>query len=254
MVLCVDEKSQIQALDRPQPDLPLKQGRCGTRTHDYKPHGNHCLFAALELAQGKVIGDCYRRHRHQEFLRFLRLLDQSFPGDVPCTWCSTTTEPTVTTRHRPSCGNIPALSRTLCPPAAVGSISSNAGFESSPSKPSAEVPSIACPISSLPSGSSCWLGTRSRSLLSGPPPWNPFWPSFLAAARLWSKFNPAALCRPKGNARNVQLILGHSRHRRRAIGDCSIRAGPLCPPRVGLQRRRHRRREGGVGARDSRAI
>lgn len=83
IVLCVDEKSQIQALDRTQPGLPLKKGRCGTQTHDYKRNGTTSLFAALELAQGKVVGECYQRHRHQEFLRFLRLLDQEFPGDVP---------------------------------------------------------------------------------------------------------------------------------------------------------------------------
>ena len=78
MVLCVDEKSQIQALDRTQPGLPLKKGRCGTMTHDYKRHGTTTLFAALELLQGKVIGQCYKRHRHQEFLRFLRRLDREF--------------------------------------------------------------------------------------------------------------------------------------------------------------------------------
>lgn len=82
MVLCVDEKSQIQALDRTQPGLPLKKGRCGTMTHDYKRHGTTTLFAALELLQGKVIGQCYKRHRHQEFLRFLRRLDQEFPGPL----------------------------------------------------------------------------------------------------------------------------------------------------------------------------
>jgi transposase len=80
IVLCVDEKSQIQALDRTQPGLPLKKGRCGTMTHDYKRHGTTTLFAALELLQGKVIGQCYKRHRHQEFLRFLRRLDQEFSG------------------------------------------------------------------------------------------------------------------------------------------------------------------------------
>jgi transposase len=79
IVLCVDEKSQIQALDRTQPGLPLKKGRCGTLTHDYKRHGTTTLFAALELLQGKVIGQCYKRHRHQEFLRFLRRLDREFP-------------------------------------------------------------------------------------------------------------------------------------------------------------------------------
>ncbi len=80
IVLCVDEKSQIQALDRTQPGLPLKKGRCGTMTHDYKRNGTTTLFAALELLQGKVIGQCYERHRHQEFLKFLRRLDQEFPG------------------------------------------------------------------------------------------------------------------------------------------------------------------------------
>lgn len=82
VVLCIDEKSQIQALDRTQPGLPLKKGRCGTMTHDYKRNGTTTLFAALEIAQGKVVGQCYARHRHQEFLKFLKQLDQEFPGDV----------------------------------------------------------------------------------------------------------------------------------------------------------------------------
>ena len=83
IVLCVDEKSQIQALDRTQPGLPLKKGRCGTMTHDYKRHGTTTLFAALEVLQGRVIGQCYARHRHQEWLKFLRRLDEEFPGPVP---------------------------------------------------------------------------------------------------------------------------------------------------------------------------
>lgn len=82
LVLCVDEKSQIQALDRTQPGLPLKKGRCGTMTHDYKRNGTTTLFAALEVAQGKVVGQCYARHRHQEFLKFLKHLDQEFAGDL----------------------------------------------------------------------------------------------------------------------------------------------------------------------------
>lgn len=81
VVLCVDEKSQIQALDRTQPGLPLKKGRCGTMTHDYKRNGTTTLFAALSLLDGKVIGQCQPRHRHQEFLKFLRRLDREFPGD-----------------------------------------------------------------------------------------------------------------------------------------------------------------------------
>src|SRR5437016_361964 len=83
LVLCVDEKSQIQALDRTQPGLPLKKGRCGTMTHDYKRNGTTTLFAALEVAQGKVVGQCFARHRNREFLKFLRRLDQAFPGDIP---------------------------------------------------------------------------------------------------------------------------------------------------------------------------
>ncbi len=83
LVLCVDEKSQIQALQRTQPGLPLKKGRCGTMTHDYKRHGTTTLFAALDVLAGKVIGDCYKRHRHQEFLRFLRHINREFPGKTP---------------------------------------------------------------------------------------------------------------------------------------------------------------------------
>lgn len=82
LVLCVDEKSQIQALDRTQPGLPLKKGRCGTMTHDYLRHGTTTLFAALEMAEGRLIGQCFKRHRHQEFLKFLRLIDRQTPPEL----------------------------------------------------------------------------------------------------------------------------------------------------------------------------
>ena len=80
-VFSFDEKSQIQALDRTQPGLPMKKGRAGTMTHDYKRHGTTTLFAALEVASGKVIGRTYRRHRHQEVLMFLREVDKAVPAD-----------------------------------------------------------------------------------------------------------------------------------------------------------------------------
>ncbi|MGH9621961.1 MAG: IS630 family transposase, partial [Bryobacteraceae bacterium] len=80
LVLCLDEKSQIQALNRTQPGLPLKKGRCGTMTHDYKRNGTTTLFAALNILNGKVVGECHTRHRHQEWLRFLRRLDREFPS------------------------------------------------------------------------------------------------------------------------------------------------------------------------------
>ena len=83
IVLCVDEKSQIQALQRTQPGLPMKKGRCGTMTHDYKRHGTTTLFAALNVLDGSVIGECMAKHRHQEFLRFLRRVDREFPGKTP---------------------------------------------------------------------------------------------------------------------------------------------------------------------------
>ena len=79
LVLCVDEKSQIQALDRTQPGLPLKPGRAGTMTHDYKRHGTTTLFAALNVLDGSVIGRCMQRHRHQEFIRFLNTIETSVP-------------------------------------------------------------------------------------------------------------------------------------------------------------------------------
>jgi transposase len=82
LVLCCDEKSQIQALDRTQPGLPIKPGRCGTMTHDYKRNGTTTLFAALEVAQGKLIGACMQRHRHQEWLKFLKLIDAQTPADL----------------------------------------------------------------------------------------------------------------------------------------------------------------------------
>ena len=79
LVLSVDEKSQIQALDRTQPGLPLKKGRCGTMTHDYLRHGTTTLFAALELTEGRLIGACMSKHRHQEWIKFLRLIDEQTP-------------------------------------------------------------------------------------------------------------------------------------------------------------------------------
>jgi transposase len=82
VVLCVDEKSQCQALERSQPLLPMRPGQPERRTHDYHRHGTTSLFAALDIATGKVIGRCLRRHRHQEFLRFLRQIDASVPTEL----------------------------------------------------------------------------------------------------------------------------------------------------------------------------
>jgi transposase len=81
VVFCVDEKSSIQALDRTQPGLPLKRGRCNTMTHDYKRYGTSTLFAALNVMSGEVIGECKKRHRHQEFLSFLKVVEKQVHKD-----------------------------------------------------------------------------------------------------------------------------------------------------------------------------
>ena len=91
VVLSIDEKSQIQALDRTQPGLPMKKGRCATMTHDYKRNGTTTLFAALDILEGKVIGRCMQRHRHQEFIRFLNAVEREVPADKAVHVASTTT-------------------------------------------------------------------------------------------------------------------------------------------------------------------
>ena len=96
VILSVDEKSQIQALDRTQPGLPLKKGRAGTMTHDYKRHGTTTLFAAFDVLEGKVIGRCMQRHRHQEFIRFLNAVERQVPaGKAVLDNCATHKHPKV---------------------------------------------------------------------------------------------------------------------------------------------------------------
>ena len=82
LVLSADEKTSIQALDRTQPGLPLIRGRCGTMTHDYKRNGTTTLFAAIELGQGEVIATCMKQHRHQEWIKFLRMIDEQTPNEL----------------------------------------------------------------------------------------------------------------------------------------------------------------------------
>lgn len=80
-MLCIDEKSQVQALDRTKPGLPLKRGRAETMTPDHKRYGTTTLFAAMDAATGRVVSSCQQRHRHQEWLKFLRLIDGAMPAD-----------------------------------------------------------------------------------------------------------------------------------------------------------------------------
>src|ERR1019366_6789766 len=112
LVLCVDEKSQIQALDPTQPSLPMKPGRAGTMTHDYKRNGTTTLFAALNTLDGSVVGQCLPRHRHQEFLKFLRTLDREFPSDMELHLIVDNYPPTSTPTSTPGCRNTLAFTCT----------------------------------------------------------------------------------------------------------------------------------------------
>ena len=98
IVLCLDEKSSVQALDRTQPSLPMVKGRAATMTHDYKRNGTTTLFAALDVLTGKVIGECLPRHRHEEYLKFLRKIDKEVPKGLHvhliCDNYATTSTPT----------------------------------------------------------------------------------------------------------------------------------------------------------------
>jgi len=120
IVLSVDEKSQIQALDRTQPGLPMKKGRAGTMTHDYKRHGTTTLFAALNVLDGTVIGRNMQRHRHQEFIRFLNTIEAQVPVGKVVHVSSTTMPPTSTRRYAPGSTGIRASSSTSCRPPAPG--------------------------------------------------------------------------------------------------------------------------------------
>src|SRR5882757_830767 len=134
IVLSLDEKSQIQALDRTQPGLPLKKGRLGTMTHDYKRHGTTTLFAALNVLDGTVIGRNMQRHRHQEFMRFLNAIEAECRPARWSTSSSTTTPPTSIPRSAPGSTGTSASSSTSRQPHAPSSMRSRA---SSPGCPGA---------------------------------------------------------------------------------------------------------------------
>ncbi len=123
VVLSIDEKSQIQALDRTQPGLPLKPGKCGTMTHDYKRHGTTTLFAALDILDGTVLGRCMQKHRHQEFIRFLNAVERAVPAGKAihaiAAGCSTSRPP-------PLPGSTPWKASSQCSRAVASSAASSA--------------------------------------------------------------------------------------------------------------------------------
>ena len=170
LVLCVDEKSQIQALDRTAPILPMLPATPARMTHDYVRNGTTRLFAALDLASGSVIAQPCRRHRHQEFLRFLKLIDAAVPRDldlhlVPDNYATHKT-PAIhqwLLKH-------PRFHLHFTPPAPAGSTSSSAGPPSSPAASPAGQRTAASPNSKPASASGSTSGTRTPGPSSGPRP------------------------------------------------------------------------------------
>ena len=156
VVLCVDEKSQIQALDRSQPVLPMMPGMPERRTHDYVRHGTTSLFAAFNIADGTVISELHRRHRASEFKRFLIAIDKAVRPNWTCTWSATTTPPTRPPRSRPGWPAIPASTCTSPQPDRPGSTRWSAGSASSPTKCSAAASTPACKHWST---TSAWINT-----------------------------------------------------------------------------------------------
>jgi hypothetical protein len=169
IVLSFDEKSQIQALDRTQPGLPLKKGRAGTMAHDYKRNGTTTLFAALNILDGTVIGRNMQRHRHQEFIRFLNLIEAQVPAAKAIHVILDTTPPTRTPRS--ASGSIgtrasPSISRQR---PVRGSAPSRASSPGSPNDASNTVSSIRSSIFRPPSTASWPSTTKARNRSSGPP-------------------------------------------------------------------------------------
>ncbi len=170
VVLCVDEKSQIQALQRTQPVLPMGLGYVEGVTHDYIRHGTTTLFAALDVATGEVLAQCRPRHRHQEFLAFLRHIDRSVPESLDV---HLVVDNYATHKHakvRAWLARRPRYTSTIRPPMPHGSIRSSAGSDSSPRKPSGAAPSPRSGNSPGKSTASSTNTTPARSPSPGPPP------------------------------------------------------------------------------------
>ena len=176
VVLSVDEKSQIQALDRTQPGLPLKKGRAGTMTHDYKRHGTTTLFAALNVLDGSVIGQCMQRHRHQEFIRFLNRIERDVPAGK---LIHVILDNYATHKHPRSAlgSNGTSAGHSTTPrPRPPGSTRSKASSPSSPGGVSSAASSTRWSISRPRSTATSPSTTKRPSRSSGPPSRTQSWP------------------------------------------------------------------------------
>ena len=171
LVLCVDEKSQIQALDRTAPCLPMLPTTPARMTHDYVRNGTTSLFAAFDLASGSVIAQPYRQHRHQEFLKFLKLIDKAVPKDLgPAPGPGQLRHPQDPRDQGMAAASTPASTCTSPRPARPGSTSSSGGSLSSPIASSAGQLTAPSPSSKLISASGSPSGTRTPNRSSGPRP------------------------------------------------------------------------------------
>jgi len=170
IVLSVDEKSQIQARDRTQPGLPMKKGRAGTMTHDYKRHGVTTLFAALDVLEGKVIGQCRKRHRHQEFIRFLNVIEARVTKKKRSISSSTTTPLTSTLKSWNGSSNIPGSYSTSPRPRRPGSMPLKASLPNSLKGASSAVCSAPYKNSRMPSTASSATSTQIQNPLLGQGP------------------------------------------------------------------------------------
>ena len=173
VVLSIDEKSQIQALDRTQPGLPLKPGRCATITHDYKRNGTTTLFAALNILDGTVIGRCMQRHRHQELIRFLNAVERVIPPGKVIHAVLDTMPPTSSPRSSSGSSAIRVGCSTSRPLPVPGSTPWRASSPHSPDGASDAVPSTPSPISRPPSTATSPSTTTTPNPSSGPNPLKP---------------------------------------------------------------------------------
>jgi hypothetical protein len=168
IVLSVDEKSKIQALDRTQPGLPMKKGRAGTMSHDYKRHGVTTLFAAPDVLEGKVIGQCMKRHRHQEFIRFLNVIEARRPRGKQSMSLSIIIPHTPTPKSWNGSRSIRGSSSTSPRHRPPGLMPSKASSPSSPPDGSNAAYSDLCRNSKTPSTAFSTTTMQTRSPLSGP--------------------------------------------------------------------------------------
>jgi transposase len=188
VVLSLDEKSQIQALDRTQPGLPLKPGRCQTMTHDDKRHSTTTLFAALSVLDGTVIGRCMQRHRHSEFIRFLNAIERQVPAEKPI---HAVLDNYATHKHPKS---LPSRRRGCW----LGSRAIHAGRSTSPRPPPRG--SMRSKTSFPRSPVNASAAASSARLSSARPPSTLIWPSTMPIRNLSSGPNPPMLSSPNSSA------------------------------------------------------